>query len=120
MLLLEKGDIDIARNLEADQVASLQGNAEIALSEVPKGALYYLGLNQRNEHLARPEVRKALKYLVDYQGIADTILAGSPPPSISHSCPRAFSARSATGPLRSTCPGPRRCSPRRAWQTAFR
>ena len=36
MLLLEKGDIDIARNLEADQVASLQGNAEIVLSEVPR------------------------------------------------------------------------------------
>jgi peptide/nickel transport system substrate-binding protein len=44
---------------------------------VPKGAIYYLGLNQKNEHLAKPEVRKALKYLVDYRGIADTILAGS-------------------------------------------
>ena len=77
MLLLEKGDIDIARNLEADQVASLQGNAEIVIREVPKGALYYLGLNQKNEHLAKPQVRQALKYLVDYQGIADTILAGS-------------------------------------------
>jgi peptide/nickel transport system substrate-binding protein len=77
MLLLEKGDVDIARNLEADQVASLQGNGEVVIREVPKGALYYLGLNQKNEHLARLEVRKALKYLVDYQGIADTILAGS-------------------------------------------
>jgi peptide/nickel transport system substrate-binding protein len=77
MLLLEKGDIDIARNLEADQVASLQGNADVVIKEVPKGAIYYLGLNQKHEHLARPEVRKALKYLVDYQGIADTILAGS-------------------------------------------
>jgi peptide/nickel transport system substrate-binding protein len=77
MLLLEKGDIDIARNLEADQVASLRGNPEIVIKEVPKGALYYLGLNQKHEHLAKPQVRKALKYLVDYQGIASTILAGS-------------------------------------------
>jgi peptide/nickel transport system substrate-binding protein len=76
-LLLEKGDIDIARNLEADQVAALQGNAEIGIKEVPKGALYYLGLNQKNAHLAKPEVRKALKYLVDYDGIANTILKGS-------------------------------------------
>ena len=76
-LLLEKGDIDIARNLEADQVAALQGNAEIVIKEVPKGALYYLGLNQKNAHLAEPEVRKALKYLVDYDGIASTILKGS-------------------------------------------
>jgi peptide/nickel transport system substrate-binding protein len=76
-LLLEKGDIDIARNLEADQVAALQSHPEIVIKEVPKGAIYYLGLNQKNEHLAKPEVRKALKYLVDYQGIVDTILAGS-------------------------------------------
>jgi peptide/nickel transport system substrate-binding protein len=77
MLLLEKGDIDIARNLEADQIAALRGNAEIVIRAVPKGALYYLGLNQKNANLAKPEVRQALKYLVDYQGIADTILAGS-------------------------------------------
>jgi peptide/nickel transport system substrate-binding protein len=77
MLLLEKGDIDVARNLEADQVAALRGNAQIVIREVPKGALYYLGLNQKNANLAKPEVRQALKYLVDYDGIADTILAGS-------------------------------------------
>ena len=76
-LLLAKGDIDIARNLEADQVASLRDNPDIVIREVPKGAIYYLGLNQKNEHLAKPEVRQALKYLIDYQGIADSILAGS-------------------------------------------
>jgi peptide/nickel transport system substrate-binding protein len=76
-LLLAKGDIDIARNLEADQVATLRDNPDVVIREVPKGAIYYLGLNQKNEHLARPEVRQALKYLVDYQGIADSILAGS-------------------------------------------
>ena len=49
MLLLEKGDIDIARNLEADQLESLRGNPEIIVEEVPKGAIYYLGLNQKND-----------------------------------------------------------------------
>jgi peptide/nickel transport system substrate-binding protein len=77
MLLLEKGDIDIARNLEADQLESLRGNPEITVREVPKGAIYYLGLNQKNEYLARPEVREALKWLVDYDGIASTIVKGS-------------------------------------------
>ena len=48
MLLLRKGDIDIARNLEADQMAALRADPEIVLSEVPKGAIYYLGLNQKN------------------------------------------------------------------------
>jgi peptide/nickel transport system substrate-binding protein len=76
-LLLEKGDVDIARNLEVDQVKAVEGSEDIVIEEVPKGAIYYLGLNQKNENLAKPEVRQALKYLIDYQGIADTILAGS-------------------------------------------
>jgi peptide/nickel transport system substrate-binding protein len=76
-LLLEKGDVDIARNLDADQIESLRDSAGISIQEVPKGAMYYLGLNQKNEYLAKPEVRKALKYLIDYDGIADTILKGS-------------------------------------------
>ena len=41
-----------------------------------KGSIYYLGLNQKNENLAKPEVRQAMKYLVDYQTIADTIMKG--------------------------------------------
>ena len=77
MLLLEKGDIDIARNLEADQLERLRDSPDITVKEVPKGAIYYLGLNQKNEYLARPEVREALKWLVDYDGIASTIVKGS-------------------------------------------
>jgi peptide/nickel transport system substrate-binding protein len=77
LLLLEKGDVDIARNLEGDQVEALRGNPDLVIREVPKGAIYYLGLNQKNEHLSKPEVRQALKYLVDYEGIVQTIMKGS-------------------------------------------
>jgi peptide/nickel transport system substrate-binding protein len=77
MLLLEKGDIDIARNLEGDQGEALRDKEDVVIKEVPKGAIYYLGLNQKNEHLAKPEVRQALKYLVDYDGIVATIMKGS-------------------------------------------
>ena len=75
-LLLEKGDIDIARNLEADQLASIKGDDDIKLMSKGKGALWYLGLSQKNEYLSNPKVREALKYLVDYKGISETILAG--------------------------------------------
>ena len=75
-LLLEKGDVDIARNLGPDQLAGLQGDPDIRIRDGVKGGLYYLGLNQKNAHLAKPEVRQALKHLVDYQAIAGTILAG--------------------------------------------
>jgi peptide/nickel transport system substrate-binding protein len=75
-LLLEKGDVDIARNLGPDQLVGLEGNADIRIRQGVKGAIFYLGLSQKNEHLSKPEVRQALKHLVDYEGIAGTILKG--------------------------------------------
>jgi peptide/nickel transport system substrate-binding protein len=76
-LLLEKGDIDIARNLTKDQLAAVAGNQAIAVQPSRKGSLMYLGLNQKNPNLAKPEVREALKYLVDYDGIEKNILAST-------------------------------------------
>ncbi len=75
-LLLEKGDIDIARNLGAEEIQALADNPDIVIDSGVKGAVYYLGLSQKNEFLSKPEVRQAMKYLVDYQTIADTIMKG--------------------------------------------
>jgi peptide/nickel transport system substrate-binding protein len=76
-LLLEKGDIDYARNLTKDQLAAVEKNPEVAVQSARKGALLYLGLNQKNANLAKPEVREALKYLVDYDGIQRNILSST-------------------------------------------
>ena len=75
-LLLEKGDIDVARNLEADQLAAIEGNDDIVTMDSAKGTVQYVSMNQKNENLAKPKVRQALKYLVDYEGISGTILKG--------------------------------------------
>ncbi|HEX2510217.1 MAG TPA: ABC transporter substrate-binding protein, partial [Microvirga sp.] len=69
-LLLEKGDVDIARNLNPEELEAVAKNPDIKVESGPKGTVYYLGLNQKNPNLAKPEVRKALRYLVDYQAIA--------------------------------------------------
>lgn len=73
-LLLEKGDVDIARDLGPEELAAVSTNPDIRIQSAPKGTVYYLGLNQKNPDLAKPEVRQALKYLVDYSAIADTIM----------------------------------------------
>jgi peptide/nickel transport system substrate-binding protein len=73
-LLLEKGDVDIARNLNPEELNALAKNPDIKIQNGPKGTVYYLGLNQKNPNLAKPEVREALKWLVDYSAIADTIM----------------------------------------------
>ena len=75
-LLLEKGDIDIARNLGPDDVKGLAGNTDIKVRTKAKGAVWYLGLNQKNKYLQAPQVRQALKYLIDYTKMEQTILDG--------------------------------------------
>jgi peptide/nickel transport system substrate-binding protein len=75
-LMLEKGDIDMARNLTADQIQGIAGNTDLVVEAYPKADIFYLGLNQKDEHLKNPKVRQALRWLVDYQGMADTFLKG--------------------------------------------
>jgi peptide/nickel transport system substrate-binding protein len=76
-LLLEKGDVDFARNLTRDQLDALKGNAEIAVQSGPKGNLIYFSLNQKNPILAKPEVREAVKSLIDYDAIEKNLLSGT-------------------------------------------
>ena len=73
-LLLEKGDADIARNLTPQDLDALASNKDIKTTGTPKGTVYYISLNQKNPSLAKPEVREALKWLVDYAGIGDTLI----------------------------------------------
>jgi peptide/nickel transport system substrate-binding protein len=76
-LLLEKGDVDIARNLSKDQLAAVKGNGNLEIVQGDKGYILYLGLNQKNPNLAKPEVREALKWLVDYDAIEKNIVEGT-------------------------------------------
>ena len=73
-LLLEKGDVDIARKLTPQDLAALASNKDIRLVSTPKGTVYYFSLNQKNPILAKPEVREAFKWLVDYEAIGATII----------------------------------------------
>jgi peptide/nickel transport system substrate-binding protein len=75
-LLIEKGDIDIARNLSPDQIKGIEGNADLVVEQFPKATVYYLGLSQKVEPLKNPKVQEALRWLIDYQGMADSFLKG--------------------------------------------
>jgi peptide/nickel transport system substrate-binding protein len=76
-LLLAHGDADYARDLDKDQLAALARDPAIVFDRALQTMLTYLALNQRNLYLRRPEVIAALKYLVDYDGIAKGLLAGT-------------------------------------------
>jgi peptide/nickel transport system substrate-binding protein len=73
-LLLEKGDADIARNLTPQDLDALASDKSIKTTSTPKGTVYYFSLNQKNPNLAKPEVREAFKWLVDYDAIGKTLI----------------------------------------------
>jgi peptide/nickel transport system substrate-binding protein len=75
-LMIEKGDIDLARNLTPDQIEGVSGDASLAVQADPKAALIYMAANADNPILGNPNVAEALRYLVDYKGMADSFLKG--------------------------------------------
>lgn len=76
-LALEKGDIDIANKLGPDDIGAVSANPNVSIMEGNSSTIYYFGLNVRNPALSHPKVVEAMKYLVDYQGIADLIGRGT-------------------------------------------
>jgi len=75
-LLLERGDIDIARNLNPDDVAGLAGVDGVTIDSELRGRLMYISMNQKVEPLSNPKVVEAIKYLIDYKGMANSFLKG--------------------------------------------
>lgn len=75
-LLLESGDVDMAKNLSPDQVAGLAGNANIKIETYPQTAVHWFSFNQKTEALQNPALWKAARYLVDYKGMSDSFLKG--------------------------------------------
>jgi peptide/nickel transport system substrate-binding protein len=76
-LMLLRGDIDYARDLDKDQLDAIAGNPAIRIDRGVQSLITYLAFNQRNPYLRRPEVIAAIKHLIDYDGIAHAILGGT-------------------------------------------
>lgn len=75
-LLLESGDVDMAKNMSPDQVAGLEGKAGIKVETYPQTAVHWFSFNQKTEALTNPALWEAARYLVDYKGMADSFLKG--------------------------------------------
>ena len=73
LLALQKGDIDIARNLSPEQIKTIKANTDYQTVEASKAVLLYLAMNQNDANLAKPQVRQAIKWALDYKAIATNI-----------------------------------------------
>jgi peptide/nickel transport system substrate-binding protein len=75
-LLLEQGDVDMARNLTPDQVASMS-SGDVRVEDLPAGRRALPRLQP--EERARTDQRGALggaRYLIDYEGMTNSFLKG--------------------------------------------
>lgn len=75
-LLLEKGDVDIARELTADQIGAIAGKKGLRVEAFPQLTNWFVGMNQSDSRLSNPKVRLAMRYLIDYEGMSTTFLKG--------------------------------------------
>jgi peptide/nickel transport system substrate-binding protein len=75
-LLLESGDVDMAKNLTPDQIAGLAGKETVKVETYPQAAVHFLSLNQKTQALQPEAVWEAARYLVDYKGMTDSFLKG--------------------------------------------
>jgi peptide/nickel transport system substrate-binding protein len=73
-LLLTSGDVDMAKNLTPDQISGLGDG--IKVETYPQAAVHFLSFNQKTEELTPPAVWEAARYLVDYDGMTQSFLAG--------------------------------------------
>ncbi|NBZ88299.1 ABC transporter substrate-binding protein [Stagnihabitans tardus] len=76
-LQLEKGDIDVARSLTPTDVEGMAGNADVKIQSDVGGQVYYMAFNQKNENYKNAKFLDAMRWAIDYQGMADTIMKGA-------------------------------------------
>ncbi len=76
-LLLERGDIDVARKLTPVDIEGVRGNPDIKINDELRGRIMYVALNQAKEPLNNPKVIRAIKLLIDYDGMANSFLKGN-------------------------------------------
>ncbi|MDB5369801.1 MAG: Extracellular solute-binding protein family 5 [Roseomonas sp.] len=91
-LLLEKGDVDVARDLTPEDMAAVEKTQGLALSRTLKPQLVYWGFNNANPIFANEKVRLAMRYLIDYEGLGKTIMAYNGVPRASFAQIGAFGA----------------------------
>ncbi|GAB7258884.1 hypothetical protein DZS_04210 [Dickeya ananatis] len=74
LLMLQKGDVDIARNLTTEQIRPLVNDSNYHLVRQSIASVMLLSCNTANEFLKKPQVWQAIKWALDYDSIQKNIL----------------------------------------------
>jgi peptide/nickel transport system substrate-binding protein len=77
LLMLQKGDVDIARELGSDQLKSVASDKNLTVTSAPQGTSMYIAMNQSMPELQKVQVHQAIKWAIDYDAIAKNITPGT-------------------------------------------
>ncbi|EJF91375.1 ABC transporter substrate-binding protein [Bartonella melophagi] len=75
-LLLQKNDIDVARDLTPEALEDLEKTTDVRIERILQPAMMYWGFNMTNPIFANEKVRLAMRYLIDYDNLGKTVLKG--------------------------------------------
>ena len=73
-LMLERGDLDVAMALSVPDIRALRNNPDVTIQSTQGAGFYYLAASMKDDLLQNRDIRLALRYLIDYDGINETIM----------------------------------------------
>ncbi|MDX5628026.1 MULTISPECIES: ABC transporter substrate-binding protein [unclassified Brenneria] len=73
-LLLTQGDVDVARDLSADDLKTLDEGGRVNVVKVLKPQLFFWTFNNEDPIFKNEKVRLAMRYLIDYDGLAKNVM----------------------------------------------
>lgn len=72
---LQSNEADIAMQIDVNTAKTLDGS-DVVTKSLPSFNFFYLALSPGSDPNLTPEVRKAIRLAIDYQGLIDTVLLG--------------------------------------------
>ena len=73
-LQLEKGDIDMARILNSNDLGGIETAKSAKILRTSRNQFYYITMSMTDPILSNVKVRQAIKSLVDYEGLEKTVM----------------------------------------------
>ena len=73
-LMLEKGDVDMAMNIDSADYAALEKHADVRLRYAPALQIQYFMFNMKDPRFRNPKLFEAFRHLIDYEGLETTLL----------------------------------------------
>jgi len=73
-LLLEKGDIDVARTIVAADIPAYEAHPDTRLERALRPTQQYIAFNTARAPFDNPKTIEAIRYLIDYKGLEETAL----------------------------------------------